>query len=241
MSDPNCNAFDAALREIGAKRGSDDGALRAHAESCPRCAGLLAEEQTLNAAVRIWNETVPQIDLREPVVARWKAEFSNVPARGPATSPSKRPGKTWQRRILFGAVAAVLIVAAVALLGSPGTAPTTTPDRNSPDVARKTTPPAGPRPGTLSVAGDEGSEFWHLFDGVQTHYTIVSRQVAALQLPPLQTPSIWPDRDPNPNAPNPPEKTSDGWGTSLKPVERDVRQAFGFLRDAVPMLDDSST
>ena len=249
MSVRNCNEFDEALMDSVASRNGDGPALREHAESCARCSGILAEDRTLNAAIGVWNQAVPSTDLCEPILARWRAEHALTVPNQPATPKPPRRERTAPRaRVLLGTVAVALVVASVALLTRHTFEPDSRPPSARPDsiAGKAQPPPALPSNGNPAANNNQPTEVADFVNGVRSGYSNMTRNVtqtmAALRLPPLDTQSIWPDFESKP-AVDPPPKTpaKTDWGTGLKPVERDVRKAFGFLRDAVPILSSPST
>ncbi|MFQ5730903.1 MAG: hypothetical protein ACE5KM_02995 [Planctomycetaceae bacterium] len=249
----NCKEFDALLSARLARPAADDGPLLAHAKSCARCADVLSEDQTIDVAVRQWNAALPRPDLSDRVVARWRAEAVPPVGSRPLTLAAARrsPGDERGRRLLLGAVAAALCVAAVSLLYSSRSNPVgetaAGPNRKPADVVdRSHDAPHPERNANRDSNRDDALEVQQLVDGFRKQYSNVTRHVtrkmAALKLPPLEGVGGWPnfDRDPVGVAPPKPGSKAD-WGAGLRPVERDVRKAFGFLRDAVPILNDSST
>ena len=172
-----------------------------------------------------------------------------------------RRQRTSRRRTiaLLGVVTAAMLLLAVSLFGpSPSPSPrqrgtplSQTPktqrqpsQRSQAVVKRKLTEPQNPSPNGGMLDTDR------FVAELQTTYAGMTREVvrtvASLRPDlPWMTGMGWdllPGGEQNPApVPAPQQSRIEDWSGGLRPIERDVRKAFGFLRDVVPDLKATST
>jgi len=225
-----------------------DERLREHAASCRRCAEIWNEERALDTAIEAWKTDAPEADLSERVVARWRQDRESLVATEPRRERSPVQGR--RHFALLAVVAAAGLVLAVALFSqNPRKAPrnVATGSRSGAGnaVARNANLPtvgSKPDPGEIPVE--------QLVADMQTRYSSAAGRMTRFvdgwrfQLPAIADVDVEllpPRKAAAAPKPGPRNGSGGGLGETLKPIGRDVRKAFSFLRDAVPGLDGSST
>jgi len=258
MSNLNCSEFDALLSEGIDGRGMVDPGVVDHAERCDRCAAVLGEQRAVDTAVIAWNAAVPAVDLTERVVTNWRADRKLTV---PAVKQRRRVSPRRPALAVLGAASAAILLLAVLFVdvspqrseSSPAAPLTITRQdgpRNKPDRHPEVIANDRNEPNDSPPAKGVMPEVDEFVTGLQQRYTgvtrDVARKVAAVR---LEVPSAsglpWvfpPVTEPAPAvAPRPQKQPAAKWNDSLPPIERDVRKAFGFLRDAVPDWNGRST
>lgn len=249
MSCLTCSEFDGLLFEQTSEPHDADERLREHAASCSRCAAVWKDERALDAAIAAWKTGVPEADLTERVLARWRDEREAVPSSQPQTGPRRErsPARGNQHFALLALASAAALVLAFSLVSQD-------PLRSTPDFAT-----AHPEVKTGSGAAtnrqpsprQDADELpvAELVAGIQTRYSGAARRMTGIvdkwkfEWPAVAEVDVdlLPQGKPA-TAPKPgPRHTGNRFEATLKPIGRDVGQAFGFLRDAIPGLDGSST
>jgi len=157
----NCPSFEALAGDLVRDRlpvGSERDLAFAHAEKCPRCAHRLVDERALAADLRALalgtEGAEAPLRVEEALRTAWRARRIEPVAAVAPRLPSRR--STW----LWGAAAALLLSAGVAVLRSPGNgAPSLTmppppaagPALPAPDpLATTATTPAAPAPASTA-------------------------------------------------------------------------------------------
>jgi hypothetical protein len=248
MSSLTCSEFDRLLIEQAAERNGGDERLHAHAASCRRCAEIWNEDRALDTAIEAWKADVPDADLSERVLARWRQERESMLA--PAPRRERAPAQGRRHFALLAAAAAAGLILAVALFSQDSRRTgfdqvTGSHPRAGNAVANQPNPPAvGPGQDAGEIPVDQ------LVADMQTRYSSAASRMTRLvdgwkpQFPAIADVDV--DLLPAGKAapaprPGPRNQSGGGLGETLKPIGRDVRKAFSFLRDAVPGLDGSST
>lgn len=251
MTIQNCREFEERLQNRVEQRQPVDAALKDHAGSCSSCETLLQDHRLLEAAVADWRTRIPEADLEEAVLAAWRAETAVVaPAREPVPSsigPVRQRQRSGSRFAVLATVVTALAIIAVALMTVDG-------DRNDPQTANHDKSPApnvtitrksNPAPHVPEQA--DPVDMKQLLTGFQTQFTGVKQDVTDLASAvrggfPDVSMMLWNNGEQAPvkKSTTPMNEKKPGWQSSLDPLQRDVRKAFGFLKDALPKTDPST-
>lgn len=239
MSPLNCNEFESRLRESVETRSLANAAMRAHFAECQSCAVLWTDYELLNEAVSAWNVATPRVDLADRVVNAWRAE------RAPAVQPrAEAPAKPATGILAVVTVAVLLLAVTLLATRRDATEPGTKPGTQS--VIAKTEPK--PTPDNIQPKDDDSAvDVEQMVAGFRTQMTGLTKDVSMLvagvkvEWPAIETNLLG--NDPKTKPPTQPKTVpkSSGWKTGLDPIQRDVRKAFGFLRQAIPSFEDPST
>ena len=252
MPDMNCTEFETQLNQLVEDHRSfeefaDDAScseaaiwrdLRGHANGCPRCRQLWNEFALLERVLPLCKDLTPQVDLADAVIARWRKES----AAGPAQTPHP-PSPNGRSLFPFLLVIAATVLACFAFLFSPreqddlpDTVPIATlnqqdgPDpaalRDQTDREDSAKIDREPELDWQTIAQEAGSAYWALASDTADSFATVA----------VFAPAI--NRSAETPAPDPVAKSSAGWtqgiGTGLKPIRRDLGQAMEFLFEALP-------
>ena len=256
MTKLTCSEFDRLLIENVTGDGADRERLRYHAESCPRCAAIWQQEQMLDAAILAWKCDPPEVDLVQRVLAR-RADELPVPVPAEVThTPRATPHSPVPRGYSHFAVLALAAVAGLMLaisLPFSGSPPGNPPgDHKLTQTSRNAVPSVSPASAGSSAAKNQNQvddlEVEQVIADLRTRYSGVSRRVVQtigglrFEWPGMAGVGVdlIPATPPSPATANGSKKSSAGWSDGLRPIERDIRKAFSFLRDAVPDIDGSS-
>jgi len=159
----NCVEFQEIVHDLARDAGVDQKARQdalAHADSCPRCDGLLAEAQSLTGALR----SLAAKDAAAGASQETELALLNAFRQQRVRTPRLR--FTWQWAFAGAAgIAALLLFSVLVLRRSEVRLPTsgttavssTTAQSSTPEAAGQTQPPAASD--TSSVSGNENSEY----------------------------------------------------------------------------------
>lgn len=246
MNTLNCNEFEAELnRSVETRTGPND-RLRAHAASCAACGERWKEHQMLERAIGEWNAATPAADLTDRVVAGWRSYVATA-----VVPPQQAPARP-ARGVLAVATASVVLMAAALLFSRPGNdnfRPVRVPSNNT--VADRS-----PNPEQKAAPETDEVNVEDIVAGFHSQYSDFKKDVSTMM---AGVKVEWPAIDANPLAGNARSKSANSkamkrkkltnsqpkqpatWQTSLSPIPRDVRKAFGFLKQAVPQFERPST
>lgn len=252
MPNMNCTRFELALEEAVENRVVADAAeLRQHAATCSACRALWEHYAVLEQAIPRWSRKLPTVDLADRVLSRLSgrptgtASAANelalaAPHVKTANDSTRRRARQWT----FRTAAAILTASAALLLmlwlnpregqvgpaqvpiaqSNPANAETNETVKPSEDTAIADVPTqAEPR----TLVREAGSAYLGLAEEAVT--------AVAVALPttmfyvPAPT-SVVPTDGPR-------ENWVKDWGNDLKPIGDNVSKAFGFLIDAVPVVE----
>lgn len=252
----NCNEFDDRLAAAVAERTPVPPGLAAHAADCPRCAAAWEEHLLIDRLAGQWAEDVPEVDLADRILERWRAEQS-VHTVGPAAKiagvskrGTSRLSAGSRRFAVVAAVTAVVLLLAVPVFLTPDSAPVSSQDGTAGTVPGRqrreaTRDDERPRPPHVPAGEDAGGvrglvgDFRAKYDGMTRN---VSTLVASVK---RELPSLSLKLDPLDGGPGrkqpPDERKPAAWRAGWDPIQKDVRKAFGFLQETVPDWDPPST
>ena len=251
MPDPRCSLFDERLAEAPERVSVEAPEIRAAAEHCPDCRSRWEQYRVVEQATRLWTRGVPQVDLTEPILARWA--FENRPGRPsvhdpgmdrprtPAAIPAGRrraslSGSTRSRSWAVVAVAAAAALVLVPLLLQPPVEQEGEPvafDAGETD-RMDAVPEASASVELASVIRETGAAWRRL--ATDTHSVFSAFEARAALSGPLLA-ALPEDVDAGQELPR------SSWVETLRqdfaPIGDDVRQAVGFLLDAVPLQPET--
>lgn len=253
MPDLNCTEFEARLMRMVEDRESLDSfeddedrestlwqELRAQANACPHCRKLWNEFALLERVLPAWKSQLPQVDLADRVIARWREEQT---AQTPPASTSQSNGRKksgWRFPWTI-----VMAVAALVLVGIPFVFPPPS-DR---DLQNETITISTPNGDTIATDGNptipngnaievskESSNWQTLAQDAGTAYWALASDAAdSFASVTVFVPS--PKAEAGAEQPKEPAPAS-GWveslGSGLKPIGQDVKKSMGFLLEALP-------
>ncbi len=212
--------------------------LRAHANACPDCRKLWNEFAILDRVLPVWKDQLPQVNLADAVLARWREEQSAIHPASAAASPDKSATRHKPAGRSFFALATVLAVAGLIGLSFLFVPPT---DEDLPATQPVSTtnnePAAEKTDGPKTIENDESADWQTLARNAGSAYRVLADDAAdsfasaMVFVPPPQpaVESAKPIIKPQP---------SKGWveeiETGFKPIGHDVGQAMGFLFEALP-------
>lgn len=259
----NCSEFDDLLWEENADRVS----LEVHVAECSRCADVWDDHQAIERVVGVWAE-VPAVDLADRVVAAWRGERATAASASASPSPmrSARPMRSTRganaspARGRFAALAASIaaVLLAVGLFAfvpveSPSHRTAVDSNNAATDANERLAGDAGPvRPepaadgdviGVVGLVGDFRQRYTGLSSDVSTLMASVRQEIPPLnlKLDPMGSDSMERNPEPTGRPVERPAKPRSSWRSGWDPIQKDVRKAFGFLADAVPMDETPST